>query len=48
MCDYCGYDLEAHEDVVRGNGHKYCSVCVGRLTDTLDVRVDSLSDYLPA
>lgn len=48
MCDYCGYTLEAHERVVRGDGRTYCTTCIGRLTDHLDPVADDLSAYLPA
>ena len=46
MCDYCGYELDAHERVSRGGGRMLCDVCVGRLGAHLDPTVDDLSDLV--
>lgn len=47
-CDCCGFDLEPHERVLRGDGRMYCAVCVGRFTDTLEPIYAEWTDYLPA
>lgn len=45
-CDYCDYELETHENVLRGSGYRYCDVCVARLGANLDPVLDSMSDLL--
>lgn len=48
MCDYCGYELDAHERVMRGDGRMYCGVCIGRLTLDVEPFMADWADFQPA